>query len=185
MQVLIQAFVLSKLDYCNSLLSGTPSYNLQKLQPIQNMAARIIFNCSKHDSVTPILKEPHGLKIEDRIVFQIAVIMYNRMTEITPKYLRNIIINYHNRWLRSSTNNLLPINRLNTSLVRNGSFRSMGPHIWNSLPLEITQSCIAASKDSYSCSEEHTTCNKVNHLRLKPLVWPRLKQLISAHLIIL
>ena len=46
MQVLKLALLLSKHDYFNSLLSGTRSYNLQKLQWIQNMVARVIFNCS-------------------------------------------------------------------------------------------------------------------------------------------
>ena len=61
------------------------------------MAARIIFNHSKHDRVIPFLKELHWFKIEDRIIFKIAIIMYYCMTEIAPKYLRNNVINDHNR----------------------------------------------------------------------------------------
>ena len=37
-KILMQALVLSKLDYCNSLLIGTSEYNLDKLQKIQNMS---------------------------------------------------------------------------------------------------------------------------------------------------
>ena len=46
-QIVIQALVLSKLDYCNSLLLGATDYNIHKIQRIQNFAARIIFNRSK------------------------------------------------------------------------------------------------------------------------------------------
>ena len=39
---LVNALVISHLDYCNSLLCGLPSYELAKLQRVQNTAARLI-----------------------------------------------------------------------------------------------------------------------------------------------
>ena len=39
-KVLVSAFVLSKLDYCNSLLIGSPSYLLEKLQKVQNFSCK-------------------------------------------------------------------------------------------------------------------------------------------------
>jgi hypothetical protein len=52
---LVCAFVLSRLDYCNALLSGCPQYLINKLQRVQNSAARLIFQAKKHDHVTPLL----------------------------------------------------------------------------------------------------------------------------------
>ena len=40
---LIQAFVISRLDYCNSFLSGITKHNLHKLQLMQNTAARLVY----------------------------------------------------------------------------------------------------------------------------------------------
>ena len=40
---LLCVFVLSRLDYCNSLLVGCPKYLLTKLPKVQNNAARLIF----------------------------------------------------------------------------------------------------------------------------------------------
>ena len=39
---LVNALVVSHLDYCNSLLYGLPSNELAKLQRVQNTAARLI-----------------------------------------------------------------------------------------------------------------------------------------------
>ena len=41
-ETLIHSFVSGRVDYCNSLLYGPPAYQLNKLQRIQNAAARLI-----------------------------------------------------------------------------------------------------------------------------------------------
>ena len=50
-QLIIQAVVLSCIDYCNSLLAGSAQYQLDKLQCIQNMSCRVICNPRKYDHV--------------------------------------------------------------------------------------------------------------------------------------
>ena len=42
-KTLAVAFILSHLDYCNSLLTGLPDHKLAKLQRIHNNAARLVF----------------------------------------------------------------------------------------------------------------------------------------------
>jgi len=51
---LISAFVLSRLDYCNSLLAGIPRTSVEPLQRVQNAAARLVLNLSLRDDVTPV-----------------------------------------------------------------------------------------------------------------------------------
>lgn len=54
---LVRAFVLTKIDYYNSvLLFGLPDTKLNHLQSILNLAARIIFGCWWSDHVTPLLR---------------------------------------------------------------------------------------------------------------------------------
>ena len=52
-------FVLSRLDYCNSLLAGCPKYLLSKLQKVQNNAARLIFRTTRSTHLTPMLHSLH------------------------------------------------------------------------------------------------------------------------------
>ena len=58
-KTLVSAFVRSRLDYCNSLLFGCPQYLLNKLQKVQNNAARLVLRFSKTDHISPHLDSLH------------------------------------------------------------------------------------------------------------------------------
>ncbi|KAI5085272.1 hypothetical protein C0J45_3289, partial [Silurus meridionalis] len=52
---LVHAFVTSRLDYCNALLSGCWSKCRNKLQLVQNAAARVLTRSRKYDHISPVL----------------------------------------------------------------------------------------------------------------------------------
>ena len=133
-KTIIQGLVISKMDYCNSLLGGMYSYNMKKLQCIQNAAARIIFCQSKYCHITPLLKDLHWLQITEWIDYKIAVIVFCCRKGLAPNYLSTMIVKSHNRPLRSTTNNNLPVNKFYTAFVNNRLFKALGPRIWNNLP---------------------------------------------------
>ena len=64
-KILVQAFTLSKLDYCNSLLLGTPKYNITKLQRLQNMSCRLIHQLLKYSTINTYLAQLHWLKMQE------------------------------------------------------------------------------------------------------------------------
>ena len=63
----VQAHVISRLDYCNALYYGIPITLRNKLQRVQNAAARVIVQARKFDHITPILQRLHWLPLEHRI----------------------------------------------------------------------------------------------------------------------
>ena len=73
---LLCAFVLSRLDYCNSFLAGCPQYLLSKLPKVQNNAARLIFRTTRSAQVTPMLHSLHWLPIEQRIEYKLSLLCF-------------------------------------------------------------------------------------------------------------
>ena len=125
---------LSCLDYCNNLLVGSTKYNPNKLQMIQNMGCRVIFKAGKYTHVTQLFMELHWLSVLDRIIYKILVLMFKCIHGLALKYLSDLVVSAHNRELRLSTQNKLPVSCHRTSQTHTSSFSSMGPRLWNSLP---------------------------------------------------
>ena len=126
-QIIVQALILSQLDYHNSLLIGTTNYQLGKLQCIQNMAHRIVCNIKKCDSITPHLKKLHWLKIQEKIIYNITTLMLKCLKGTAPPYVKLLLPIQHSRPQRSRTLAKAPVCRKNTSLALQGNFTSAGP----------------------------------------------------------
>ena len=58
-KTLDQAFISCRLDYCNSLLYGVSDGLLQRLQSVQNAAARLVTGACRSDHITPVLRQLH------------------------------------------------------------------------------------------------------------------------------
>ncbi|TWW62665.1 hypothetical protein D4764_04G0013120 [Takifugu flavidus] len=85
---LIHAFVTSRLDNCNSLLSWCPNNSLRSLQVIQNAAARVLTGIDKRDHITPVLVSLHWLPIKFRIIFKTLLLTYKVLRGLAPSYLK-------------------------------------------------------------------------------------------------
>ena len=139
-QSLVQALVVSRLDYCNSLLYGISKQNINKLQKVQNAAARLIVRKRRYDHIRPTLMELHMLPIEFRIKFKILVNVFNAYSGNSPNYLSKLIKPcVPSRSLRSSSKLLLQEKKLNNSFGSR-AFSNCGPKLFNSLPEQLKKS---------------------------------------------
>ena len=138
--MLVHSFVTSRLDYCNCLYAGVPFYLLERLQKIQNKAARLVLRKDrKHDS-KELLRLLHWLPVQKRIDFKIACLVFKSLKNLSPTYIQDLIEIYKpTRTLRSSASISLktPIPP-NAFVGRAFSFNA--PKIWNNLS-HGTRSC--------------------------------------------
>ena len=88
---LVSAFVLSIIDYCNSLLFGSTNDVTSHLQRIQNYAARVIFRLPMSSSITIYLKSLHWLPVKVRSTYKIACLCYHCHSSTAPSYVTDML----------------------------------------------------------------------------------------------
>ena len=71
---LIHALILTRLDYCNSVLYKLPKSSILRLQRIQNQAASILTRTPRHDHITEVLIDLHWIKIKERTVYKFLLL---------------------------------------------------------------------------------------------------------------
>ena len=136
-KLLANALVSSRLDYCNSLLSGIAETDFTKLQRVLNRLARVftkspLFTCS-----VPLLCSLHWLPVKYRVHFKVCLLTYKALHEEQPVYLRFLIaITLPSRSLRSNREITLSIPRIKTNTGAR-AFSSCAPSLWNNLPLSV------------------------------------------------
>ena len=95
--MLVHSFVTNRLDYCNCLYAGVPSYLLERLQKIQNKAARLVLREGrKHDS-KELLRLLHWLPVQKRVDFKIACLVFKSLNNLSPSYIQDLIEMFENR----------------------------------------------------------------------------------------
>ena len=111
---LIHAFVTSRLDECNALLSGYPDKALNKLQLVLNTAARILTRTNFFlDHITPVLASLHWLPVKARADVKVLKLTYKALHGLAPTYLSDLVLPYiPTHTLRSQDAGLLIVSRI-------------------------------------------------------------------------
>ena len=100
---MVSSFVLSRLDYCNSLLAGLPENRLDRLQRVQNNAARLVLGRRGRDYAKPLLRSLHWLPVRARIEYKISTLCYRSRDSSAPAYFSDLLSVYQpSRSLRSA-----------------------------------------------------------------------------------
>ena len=138
------ALIQSKLDYCNSCLYGLPKSQINRLQKIQNKAARIVTRTKKFEHISPILRDLHWLPVEKRIDHKVLSLAYSCIQGSAPRYLSDIVPKaVSGRNLRSDSQLLLRRPALEGHKKKTlgaRSFESAAPNLWNALPQKLRDS---------------------------------------------
>ena len=146
---LVHAFVSCRLDYCNALLYSIADGQLQRLQSVQNAAARLVTGTRRTDYITPVLQSLHWLPVRQRVTFHFQV--GDTGSQVLERLSTWIFGRWHpscwppSSWFTvSRASMMLDIPRTTTSL-RDGAFAVAGPRIWNSLPRVIRDPSLSLS----------------------------------------
>ncbi len=153
-ETLVHAFISSKLDFCNALPYGLPQCVIDKLQRVQNLAARLVTRTRKYEHITPVLSlmDLHWLPVEQRIKYKILLLTYKSLNGMAPKYLSDLHRHNPTRQLqiktsnRSASKHLLVPPKVNLKRYGERSFKSASQRLWNSLPENVRAS---SSLDSF------------------------------------
>jgi len=102
-KTLVQAFISSRLDYCNSVLYGVTDNLLRGLQSVQNAAARLITQVGHREHISPVLQELHWLPVRCCVDFKLATLMFKSHTAVhrcitqthASRHLRPVTVSAH------------------------------------------------------------------------------------------
>ena len=146
-KTLVSAFSLSRSDYCNSLLSRCPKQLIEKLQKVQNSAARL----KNSKLINEIMFHPSSEFFTGCPSKHVSSIScqhsHSFFSDTAPVYLSDLLRVYSpSRQLRSSSDlRTLRIPHIKTKTFGHRSLFCVASSVWNSLPREIRhiQSTIA------------------------------------------
>jgi len=86
-QTLACSLILYRIDYCNAVLHGAPSYSIKKLQRVQNNAAGIVLEAPRRSHASPLLRTLQWLPVQQRIEYKVALLTFKVCSTSTPSYL--------------------------------------------------------------------------------------------------
>ena len=133
-EIVIISLVISHIDYCNSILFGISEGLLNKLQVLQNDAAKLILQKERRESSKLCLKMLHWLPVRARIEFKIVVQVLKCLKNRAPEYLTNLLeFDFKGRNLRNN-GLLLKVPFVAKKHHASRAFSVCGPKLWNSLP---------------------------------------------------
>jgi len=139
-KTMVQAFVISLLDYCNALCYGITDELTRCLQSVQNAAAKLVTGTRTRrcDHISPVLHQLHWLPVPQRVVhFQDCDSRPPVLVRQRPGYLADdcqLVADACFTQLRfADTRTVELVSRMRSSFG-DKTFVATGPQVWNSLP---------------------------------------------------
>ena len=125
------SLVKPQFDYCNVVWGSCNKTLVNKLQKLQNRAARVLTTSTFDTSTEYLYQVLSWRKLESQCQIQKACMVYKSLNEYVE---RSVVTDYS---LRNTKDKLaVPLPR--TNFLKN-SFRYSGAVLWNSLPTHVRQ----------------------------------------------
>ena len=135
----IHALITSRLDFYN-----LPNKQIERLQRIQNQAARMLKRIPRRNHITPVLRELHWSRIHDIIICKILLSTHKAVNNTAPEYLCDLIrLNVKSTTIRTCASFdpcllfVPPISKTCANSFFYSSFVYAAPTLWNALDLDI------------------------------------------------
>ena len=140
---LARALILTRLDYCNGLLSGIPDLLMRRLDGVMRAAARLILRLPRYGHVTKAMHDRlHWLNMRARIDFKLSLTAYRCLHGLAPSYLSGLCIPVTQlpgrSHLRSASSDEHLVPSCRTKTFGPSAFAVSCPTTWNNLPVELT-----------------------------------------------
>ena len=132
-EIIVHSVISNRMDYCNSLFHKIDKSNIEKLQKVQNSAARLIVRKRKRESISATIKELHWLRVESRIIFKILLLVYKSINGTSSK---NIELEFKSHNCREEDFLMLKTHFYKTKYGKR-TYKYNAPRLWNALPLHI------------------------------------------------
>ncbi len=150
-RIVVQALVLSLINYCIKIWGTTNSTLLHRVQKLQNFAARVaIGGMKKYDHVSPAFKELNWLKVKQKHLLDISTTMYKSLNKMFPDWLFLFPTVHNATGSTTRQRNNLVVPRTKTASGAR-ALTVHGSKIWNSLPAHITNA------NTLSCFKSRVT----------------------------
>ena len=152
-KTLVHAFVTSRVDYCNSVLSLAPKV-MDKLQYVQNAAARLLTGTRKYErGLSRLMHDDlHWLVIPQRVQYKLTVTVHRCLRHRAPRYLADYCVPVSEvpgrQHLRSARCHQLSVLRVRRSTLGTRAFSVARPTIWYSIHCLIIRGIQLSTPDN-------------------------------------
>jgi len=139
-RTVVQVFITSRLDWCNSLYYGITDKLMRRPQSVQNTAARLITGTRRCDHISLVLRQLYWLPVRQHVNYKIVTLVHQCLSGHAPSYLADncrLVTDAGVRRLRSADTRTLVVGRTLSSFGSR-TFAAAAPRLWNSLPSDRT-----------------------------------------------
>lgn len=140
LEIVIHAFISSRLDYCNSLFLESVSVTYIDSSLFKMLLPDFFTGTKISEHITLVLATLHWLPVSFRLDFKILLLVFKALKGHAQTYISDLLAPYSpDRCLRSSSQVLLSVPRSRLVLKGDRTFAVRGPRLWNSLPEDLRQ----------------------------------------------